>query len=111
MVMDVGGRIESHSRRTSIKRPWDEDLEPPETPLPGVWHGGRLFLPPIDAVPNRRHSVAGAAHLEGNSHNHYGLDRREYGGGSKRPRFEEHDYSSARGVPHLNGHPQSNGRK
>jgi hypothetical protein len=103
MVMDGRGRVESHSRRTSIKRPWDEDLEPPETVVPGVWHGGRLFLPPIDAVPYRRHSVSAATEVEGNSHIRYGLDMRESRGASKRPRYEEHDYNSMRGNSDLVG--------
>lgn len=114
MVMDARGRLESHSQRTSIKRPWDEDLEPPETVVPGVWHGGRLFLPPIDAVPYRRHSLSGAAEVESNSHIRYGLDMRESGGGSKRPRYEEYDYSLIRGNPDLNSKPlqtQSSNRK
>lgn len=92
MVMDAREGVESQSRRSSIKRPWDEDFAPPSST--SLWTGRGLSLPPIDVAPYRRPSLSRAAEIEGNLHTRYGSESREGGGIAKRPRYEQHDYNS-----------------
>ncbi|KAE8451281.1 hypothetical protein EG329_004446 [Mollisiaceae sp. DMI_Dod_QoI] len=89
VVMDARERVESQSRRPSIKRPWDEDIASQENT--NTWHSTGLPLPPIDVVPYRRPSLSRAAEIEGNFHSRYGSESRE--AGAKRARYEEHDYN------------------
>lgn len=90
MVMDARERVESQSRRPSIKRPWNEDIILPENAK--SWHSAGLPLPPIDVVPFRRPSLSRAAEIEGSFHSRYGAELRD--GGAKRPRYEDRDYNS-----------------
>lgn len=90
MVMDARERVDSQSRRPSIKRPWDEDTTQSESAK--SWHGAGLPLPPIDLIPFRRPSLSRAAEIEGSFHSPYRAELRD--GGVKRPRYEDRDYNS-----------------
>jgi hypothetical protein len=82
--MDVQVREDSQ-RRSSIKRPWDED-----TALAGKsngWHGAQS--PPIDDVPYHRPQVPRRAEPAPTSHNGYDRESAEHG--PKRPRWNEHN--------------------
>ena len=85
--MDVLDRVESQSRRASIKRPWEEDTTLPENG--NAWHSA--LLPPIDAVPYRRGSIQ-RGDIELNGNNRYSPATKE--SAMKRPKFEGHDYNT-----------------
>ena len=94
--MDVLERIESQSRRASIKRPWEE-----ETTLPGkgnAWHSA--LLPPLDTVPYRRPSIQRGGDVESNGSLRCPVATKE--SAMKRPKFEGHDYNT---FPRLNTEP------
>ncbi|TVY17267.1 hypothetical protein LARI1_G004989 [Lachnellula arida] len=83
--MEVQVREDSQ-RRSSIKRPWDED-----TALAGKsngWHGAPL--PPIDDVPYHRLQVPRKAEPPTPTL-HNGYDRESAEHGPKRPRWNEHN--------------------
>jgi hypothetical protein len=87
--MEARERERCHSRRPSIKRPWEEDAVLPETG--NAWIGATL--PPIDPVPYRRTSLSRQAEAGGNLHNLYQPDNRDVG--AKRVRYEgNNDYIS-----------------
>lgn len=87
--MDAREREESQSRRTSIKRPWDEDTILSEPPRP--WLGPPL--PPIDAPPYHRPSPArgGGGEHENSLQDRYRPDQRG-DIAAKRARYEGHEY-------------------
>jgi hypothetical protein len=101
-VMDGHGE-QSQSRRTSIKRPWENETALPKqnatnfemTRVAGsggihAYTGATMhspFLPPIDAAPNRRPSIL--RNNERESANNHGLDLRE--SGVKRSKHEIRD--------------------
>lgn len=86
MVMDAREREKSHSRRPSLKRPWEEDAVSPGTG--SGWFGATL--PPIDPVQHRRTSVSRQADAEGSFHL-YQPDKRDVE--AKRVRYEaDNDY-------------------
>ncbi len=57
-VMDANERVESQSRRSSVKRPWEGDRASLQEV--NAWHSSSL--PPIDAVPHRRGSIQIGSH-------------------------------------------------
>lgn len=83
--MEVHEREESQSRRSSIKRPWEEDTSLPEKG--NAWHSA--LLPPIDAVPYRRGSIQ---HGEDEGPKWHGSDPKE--SVMKKAKFEGHDYNT-----------------
>lgn len=83
--MEVHEREESQLRRSSIKRPWEEDTTLPEKGI--AWHSA--LLPPIDAVPYRRGSIQRGGD-EGPKWN--SPDPRE--SVMKKAKFEGHDYNT-----------------
>ncbi|TVY71457.1 hypothetical protein LSUE1_G006401 [Lachnellula suecica] len=94
--MDARVRDDSQ-RRSSIKRPWDED-----TSLAGKsngWHGAAL--PPIDAVPHHRPQVPRGAEPAPNTHTGYGREPADPG--PKRPRYEWNEHTPAGEMGDLNG--------
>lgn len=82
--MDVREREESQSRPQKIKRPWDEDQVLPVTER--AWY--RTILPPINAEPYRRPSIARETESGINHDNPYNIETAERT--SKRPRYEGH---------------------
>lgn len=83
--MEVVEREDSQSRRSSIKRPWEEDTGLPERG--NGWHSA--LLPPIDDVPYRRGSLQRGGD-DGRKWNR--PDPKE--SVLKWPRFEGHDYNT-----------------
>lgn len=90
--MDAQVREDSQ-RRSSIKRPWDEDAASVATKSNG-WHGA--LLPSIDAVPTyHRPQVPRRAEPAPALHN--GYDRESAGQVSKRPRYEWSEHNPLSG--------------
>ncbi len=89
--MDAREREDSHSRRPSNKRPWEEDIVVSDEA--SIWSGTRL--PPIDSSLYRRPSlpprVTEPDDIWGNQYDSESRD-----GGAKRARCEGHDYSVPR---------------
>jgi hypothetical protein len=87
--MDARERDDSQSRRTSIKRPWDEDSaalpEPANSRLSTV-------LPSLDAEPFRRLSAPRGREYLSISTSRYGAESRD--ADAERPKIEGHDYNS-----------------
>ena len=109
MVMDAQEREDSQSRRSSIKRPWDEDATLPEQS--NGWNG--TILPPIDGAPYRRPSIHLEAESGAGTHSRYGTVSRE--SAAKKARFEgNNDYNTPplgdldlNGNSHLSGVPST----
>jgi hypothetical protein len=98
VVMDAREWEQSQSRRSSIKRPWDEDAILPQKS--NVWNGA--ILPPIEAVPYRRPSIQRAIEPAAGTHHRYVLETRE--SVAKKARYEGSDYrSSSRDDVGVNG--------
>lgn len=83
--MEVLERENSQSRRSSIKRPWEEDTTLPEKD--NAWHSA--LLPPIDTVPYRKVSIQRGGD-EGAKWN--GQDSREPV--IKKAKFEGNEYNT-----------------
>ncbi|KAG0646872.1 Pre-mRNA-splicing factor cwc22 [Hyphodiscus hymeniophilus] len=77
----------SQFRRTSIKRPWEEDANSPERG--SAWHSA--LLPPIDSVPYRRGSVHQGPDEGSKEPTWKGPDPEE--SVMKKAKFEGHDYN------------------
>jgi len=78
------------SRRTSIKRPWEDDV-----PVQSSWQGETL-LPPIDAASFRRPSVANSLskEYEGSLHSGYGPDLIPEATAKRAKYYLGHDYKT-----------------
>lgn len=95
--MDARERDESQSRRTSVKRPWDEE----SAALPELANS-RLstVLPSLDAEPIRRLSAPRGREYWSISTSRYGAESRD--ADAERPHIEGQDYNS---FPQLNIDP------
>jgi len=81
---------EQESRRTSIKRPWED------TTIPGEIDGRQtISLPPIDIVPFRRPSIPRGVESGIFSDIPYGQDSRERA--AKKSKFDVYDYNTIPG--------------
>ncbi len=88
--MQVAHSVKPQSRRTSVKRPWEDDV-----PAQSSWQGGTL-LPPIDAAPFRRPSLASSLsrEYEGNLHSGYGPDLIGEATAKRTKYYLGHDYKT-----------------
>jgi hypothetical protein len=84
--MDAQVREESQSRRSSIKRPWEDSSLPEEG-------NAQLStsLPPIDTVPYRRPSLLRGLEHGSFANSRHGPDFTE--SGNKRAKLEGYDYN------------------